>query len=476
MPHNLPLLLKCVLLCGLLLAAAPRARSQEQAIGPTLVSDSQLEEMMFQLQATETRLQVLERDQRRLWEAQLGASVPRGPDAPLEKRWYEKYSIRGYAQFRINETLGLRSGSAPAHHAGDGSVGDGENFFIRRARLIFFGDINEYVYLYFQPDFASTPPGSPDGNHFGQIRDLYADIHLDTSKEYRFRVGQSKVPYGWENMQSSQNRLPLDRNDALNSAVKNERDLGVFFYWTPEWTQDIFRYVLEENLKGSGNYGLLGIGFYNGQGGSLREQNDNVHLVTRVQVPMVMANGQIIEMGFQAYTGKYVVLSSPISPLGVGAPERPLGTLETGNQSGTLDERIAATFVYYPQPWGFQTEWTVGRGPSLNDAQTEVIDRALYGGYAMTMYRHVTDNYGEVLPFVRWAYYQGGYKSERNAPFSKINEWELGIEWQMSKAVELVGMYTITDRTNTRAISAADSRSYEQFRGDLLRIQLQVSY
>lgn len=34
---------------------------------------------------------------------------------------------------------------------------------------------------------------------------------------------------GFENLQSSQNRLPLDRNDGLNSAVSNERDLGVFF-------------------------------------------------------------------------------------------------------------------------------------------------------------------------------------------------------------------------------------------------------
>jgi hypothetical protein len=44
-------------------------------------------------------------------------------------------------------------------------------------------------------------------------------------KEFRVRVGQSKVLFGFENMQSSQNRLTLDRNDALNSAVANERDL-----------------------------------------------------------------------------------------------------------------------------------------------------------------------------------------------------------------------------------------------------------
>jgi hypothetical protein len=53
-------------------------------------------------------------------------------------------------------------------------------------------------------------------------------------------------------MQSSQNRLPLDRNDALNSAVSNERDLGVFFYWAPQKTRKLFSSLVSDGLKGSG--------------------------------------------------------------------------------------------------------------------------------------------------------------------------------------------------------------------------------
>jgi hypothetical protein len=153
-----------------------------------------------------------------------------------------------------------------------------------------------------------------------------------------------------------------------------------------------------------------------------------------------------------------------------------LGTLERGNVPGILDERIGTTLVYYPQPLGFQTEWTVGRGPGLNDAQTEVVDRPLYGGYAMVMRRYETDCYGEIWPFFRWSFYNGGYKSELNAPFSEISELELGCEWQMTKYVELVSMYTWTERTNTRGINAANQLSYQQFDGDLLRFQLQVRY
>ncbi len=392
------------------------------------------------------------------------------------KKWYEKIGLRGYTQLRINEVLHREPGSALAQHVGDRSVSDDQEFLIRRARLILFGDISDHMYIYLQPDFAVTPPGSPDSNQFAQIRDWYADLYLDTTKVHRVRIGQSKIPYGWENMQSSSNRLPLDRNDALNSAARNERDLGVFYYWTPEPAQTFFKDVIDQGLKGSGNYGVFGLGAYNGQGGSFVEQNDNLHVVSRLTLPMELASGQLMEVGVQGYTGRYVVLSSPIRPLGVGAAARPAGTLETGNVRGIRDERIAVTGVWYPQPLGFQSEWTVGRGPGLNDAQTEVVERALYGGYAMTMYRYESACYGTWIPFTRWSYYKGGYKAERNAPFSLIDEWEIGCEWQLNPQMEFTGMYTITDRTNTTARSALGDVSYRQFEGDLLRFQFQVNY
>jgi hypothetical protein len=393
-----------------------------------------------------------------------------------EKKWYDKIGFRGYAQFRINETMHEEDGSAPAHHVLDRSVGDDQSFLIRRARVIFSGDLSDYMHIYLQPDFASSVPGSPDAIHFAQIRDWYADCYLDPCKVYRFRVGQSKVPYGWENLQSSSNRLPLERSDALNSAVRNERDLGVFFYYTPEYAQDFFKDVLDQGLKGSGNYGLFGIGAYNGQGGSLAEQNDNLHFVSRLTLPMQFASGQRTEIGIQGYTGMYTVLSSQIMPLGVGPSIRPLGTLETGNEAGIRDERIAGTFVWYPQPLGFQAEWNVGRGPGLNDEQTEVIERSLYGGYVMTMYRLETPCHGTFFPFFRYVHFTGGYKAERNAPFSQIDEFELGVEWQLNPQMEFTCMYVFTDRTNTTAINEAGVTPYEQFEGQLLRFQFQVNY
>ncbi|CAM2820514.1 OprO/OprP family phosphate-selective porin [Flavobacterium frigoris] len=155
-----------------------------------------------------------------------------------ESQWYDKISIRGYVQTRYN---GLFSSNDKVSceqcdkswgttMTGD-DVKSNNGFFIRRARIVFSGQIHPNVYFYIQPDFASSP--GTGVNNFVQLRDAYFDLSFDTKKEFRVRIGQSKVPFGFENLQSSQNRLTLDRNDALNSAVANERDLGVFFYWAP---------------------------------------------------------------------------------------------------------------------------------------------------------------------------------------------------------------------------------------------------
>ncbi len=392
---------------------------------------------------------------------------------PKKKQWYEKISLRGYGQFRYNYPTFTEDGSAPRQHAGDTSIAENREFFIRRARLIFFGDISDHLYLYLQPDFASTPNGSVDQIYFAQLRDFYGDVYLDKEKVHRFRIGQSKIPYGWENMQSSSNRLPLDRADSLNSAARNERDLGVFYYYTPKWGQEIFEYISDNGLKGSGNYGIFGLGFYDGQGGSLREQNDSQHFIARLTIPFCM-NEQLWEVSMQGFSGDYVVLGERIQPLGVAPALVPLGTRDQGGAKGLLDQRFAWTVVRYPQPFGVQAEYTIGRGPQLNAAQTALEVDDLHGGYVMANYRYKSDNHGEFWPFLRYQYYRGGYRSVSNSPNAEIDEWNFGVEWQIKKEFELVTEYLITDRTNLQAFSSG--RSYGQYNGHLLRFQFQINF
>ncbi|MBA4189702.1 MAG: porin [Planctomycetaceae bacterium] len=397
------------------------------------------------------------------------------PENPTKgKHWYEKFSVRGYAQPRFGRTLYQEPGSASPNLPADRGInGNAEDFTMRRARLILFGDVSEYLSFYWQQDFAVTLPGAST-TFFGQLRDLYGDVYLDKERVNRFRVGLSKVPYGWENMQSSQNRVPLDRTDAINTAVSlNERDLGVFYYWTPKDKQKLFKDLVDGGLKGSGNFGIFALGVYNGQGLATIEQNLDPHVVARFTWPFQLASGQVVEASIQGYTGKYVVAGAPIRPLGEGDSTTPKGT---GGNKGYLDQRIAGTFVWYAQPFGFQTEWNVGRGPGLNDAQSAIETRPLQGGYAMVMYKVDTARHGIFIPYTRYQHYRGGYKSVFNAPYGGHDEWDLGVEWQIRKEMELTLEYSFVNGVNVSPIDKAGANSYQNFDGGILRAQFQINY
>jgi hypothetical protein len=370
----------------------------------------------------------------------------------LSKKWYESVSLRGYAQVRYNGLL--QTNEDLACEQCDKSWGGENGFFIRRMRLIFFGQIHPRVYFYIQPDFASAPSSST--LHFGQLRDAYFDLGIDKKNEFRFRIGQSKVPFGFENMQSSQNRLPLDRADATNSAVSNERDLGVFFYWAPAKTRKLFSSLVSDGLKGSGDYGVFGLGVYNGQTANRPELNENRHVVARMSYPFQIKN-QIIEPSIQAYKGQYT-----------------LATLSSGvkvNETKTYkDERIGATFVLYPKPFGILAEYNVGYGPEFDKNADSITTQFLHGGFITASYKlDILDQ--TIIPFVRYQRYNGGKKHELDARSYEVEELEIGTEWQLNKNFELVVMYTMSSR---RFEDFAKQNNYQ--RGNLLRIQAQVNF
>ncbi len=368
------------------------------------------------------------------------------------KKWYESFNIRGYAQVRYNGLL--QTNEDLACEQCDKSWGGENGFFFRRVRLIIFGQLNPRVYFYIQPDLASAPAST--NLNFAQLRDAYFDIGIDKENQFRFRIGQSKVPFGFENMQSSQNRLPLDRSDAMNSAVSNERDLGVFFYYAPTKIRKRYSSLVSEGLKGSGDYGVFGIGIYNGQTANKPELNTNRHVVTRLSYPFAIKN-QIIEPGIQAYKGVYT-----------------LSTLSSGvklNLDKTyLDERIGATFVLYPKPFGILAEYNVGTGPEFDKLADSITNQRLSGGFITASYK--IDFKSQILiPFARYQKYDGGKKHELDARSYKVEELEIGAEWQPNKNFELVVMYTMSSR---RYEDYAKQNNYQ--RGNLLRIQAQVNF
>jgi hypothetical protein len=399
-----------------------------------------------------------------------------------KKNWSNKIKAGGYLQFRNTEWLDggdkiNASSSNPQSFKGywaDGSTQNDKNFLIRRARLILSGNVGDHLGLYFQPDFASQ------GANLGQLRDFYGDIYIDKTKEHRVRIGQSKVPYGWENLQSSSKRLTLDRNDAFNSGTKDERDVGAFYYYTPVAIQELLAEIDELGLKGSGNYGMFALGAYNGQGANNTELNGNNHIVARMTYPFKTESGQIYEFSIQGYKGDYVpVNTTTVSSTAVIT--MPDGAL--ANSKGINDERVGITAIMYPQPFGLQAEWTWGKTPGADSAPvkvgsvttTKISEHSLQGGYIQAMYR-MTDvlKEGDVFqPFVKWQYFDGYSKAERNAPRNQVNDWELGVEWQVAKEFELA---TVIHKMNRTDIGGNFNGYNERFEGTALRVQAQFNY
>lgn len=403
---------------------------------------------------------------------QLAAAAPAAPapaPAPAEKKkgWYDKLQIRGYTQLRMNEILSGPK-SAPAgvsrlRSVQDSGINENGNFSIRRARLVLQGDVSNRVSLYMQGDLATSVAAQSSGEsrlHYFQMRDAYADVFLDEAKTFRVRFGQSKVPFGWENLQSSQNRIPLDRTDAINQPVPGERDLGVVAYYTPPRIQAIWDELAKDGQKLFGNYGALGFGIYNGQGVNRTERNGTYMMVGLATMPIKLDGlggifeGQVAEIGVSGLLNKV-------------RPE-----LRTGGVSATsfTDNHVGVHAMIYPRPFGIQAEWKWGTGPQWNPVTGAIEEGDSTGGYVMTMYRMPKTSIGQLIPFARWQRYRGGWKAATNAPRLDGEQYELGVEWQPMKELELVLTYA-----NINSIEA-DNRRFGRAKGEVLRAQVQWNY
>ena len=387
-------------------------------------------------------------------------------DKEENESWYKKFSIRGYVQVRYNGLFSTNDkvscdqcDKSWGTTSTDPDAKSNNGFFIRRARLVFSGYALPNVFIYIQPDFASSP--STGVINFAQLRDAYADISFDKKREYRVRIGQSKIPYGFENLQSSQNRLTLDRNDGLNSAIANERDLGIFFMWAPSEIRERFAMLVKDGYKGSGDYGVFAFGAYNGQTPNKLEGNRDLHVVARVTYPFVIGS-QIIEPGLQAYTGKWSFTSEISS-----------GVTTDFNRQYVTDQRVGATFVLYPKPFGIQTEYNIGKGPRYDKITNSVEVTDLNGGYVTLNYKWDLNlaKHHFLYPFAKFQYYDGGKKFEKDARSYIVRDYEFGLEWQPLKALELVAEWVVSDRTFEDS-ALPDNRQ----QGNLLRLQAQFNF
>ena len=386
-------------------------------------------------------------------------------DLLLADKWYERIKLRGYGQFRYESVLNQ---DGTLNVPNDSFASDTQTLGVRRGRMVLSGDVTNHLYMYLQADFFGNVING--GSQALQARDYYADISLDPAREFRVRLGQSKVPFGWSNLQSSQNRLALERPDALNSVAEGERDLGAYLMWAPYEIRNRFKDLVKMGLRGSGDYGVVALGAYSGQGLNKSDVNGQTHYIARVAYPFEFPNGQFLELGVQAYTGKFVPSSAKVGST-AGAPT------PTFNARGVDDQRVGITAILYPQPFGIEAEWNWGQGPVLSKDMKTITSGDLSGGYIQASYRHIFANQQELIPFARWQTYEGGRKFATNAPNSSVDEIGVGLRYIPYPELEMTLMYTHGSRTNTNTSSTVPTANhYKDVNADYIGIQAQINF
>lgn len=387
-------------------------------------------------------------------------------DVLLADKWYERLKLKGYVQTRLYSLLG--DDDVPGVNvANDPFVSDTQSMGIRRGRLTYSGDLTNHLYLYAQMDFfgnAGTTAGA--NTNVVQARDMYADISLDPAREFRARIGLSKVPYGWSNLQSSQNRLALERPDALNSAVEGERDMGAYLIWAPYEVRERFKNIVKMGLRGSGDYGLLNAGVYNGTGINNNDNNGKMHYAVRAAYPFEFDNGQFFEIGSSFYTGRFRPGTAAMGAFAAPAVD----------PNGVRDQRFAVNAILYPQPFGLEAEWTWGQGPQLSQDLTRITSQSLEGGYIQACYRHVFPNQAELIPFVRWQTFDGARKFATNAPRNRVSEIALGMRYVPYPELEMTLLYSNGTRTNTTDNPAGAGARYRDVNVSYIGIQAQINF
>ena len=228
----------------------------------------------------------------------------------------------------------------------------------------------------------------------------------------------------------------------------------MFFFWVTKEKRALIHSLRKAGLSG-GDFGVFALGFYNGQTANQEDENNEFHVVTRFSYPIQIGN-QVIEPGIQAYTGKYVVThfsdALQVEP------------------NGYIDQRAALSFVLYPQPFGIQAEYNIGRGPEFDVASQTIKIKPLQGGYATFSY--FIEQWGQqFFPFVRLQYYNGGKKHELDARSYTVKDAEVGIEWHPLKHFEFLAEYTFSNR---RYEDYANPINHQT--GSVMRLQAQLSF
>ena len=161
--------------------------------------------------------------------------------------------------------------------------GKNDGFDVRRARIDVRGSVSPYFSYRLQTDLASAP----------KLLDAYGEIKI--SDYLNFTIGQTKIPFSFENLASSNKIETTDRSQVVEALVvrgkdvignQNGRDIGV---------------------QVGGSFGKYGqrflfdykVGIFNGAGINQEDKNKNKDIVGRLVTHPFIG----LDLGGSYYTG-----------------------------------------------------------------------------------------------------------------------------------------------------------------------------
>ena len=223
---------------GVAQAHGEGAQSPPVAAAPQSVQQ-QIDELRLRLQELEAQLQKTQESQE-VTSRDLYATT----EAQKKLAQGEKVKLSGYIQSQFSS---------------DQAADPETDFRVRRARLKIEAPVTDLAALTLQIDAARAV----------ELKDAYVDLGRKTDL-WRFRMGQGKVPFMYEVLESSSARLEPERSALAAALFPGERDIGAWLH---------LKNVLGDEVPGT----TLDLGAMSGNGPSAADNNDSKDLVARLR-------------------------------------------------------------------------------------------------------------------------------------------------------------------------------------------------
>jgi hypothetical protein len=271
-----------------------------------------------------------------------------------------------------------------------------DSFDLRRVRVRAEGKVNDDTTFRVQFDVAPL-----DASNRGRLATVNVDeielkdawIRRKLNDHASVRMGFASVPFGFEVPYSSARRLPLERSRVAQQLFPGERDLGLYFTFTPKTPKapqiDVgYGQGLRNWYRAAGNGDV---------------DTDSSALIARAQ--WELANKSLAGISYM-----------------MGDRTRTVG----GNATKFNGEDVLGAFVRYnlPQTWAFQAEYFDGT----------ILDVDVDGYYGMV--EHKLKNQPGTL-FYRYDGYDDGRAATRDYKAHTLGlGWELGKNERLTVQVE----------------------------------------